>query len=646
MASLSSFGRVTVWTVAGFDTGNGKQKSTEKTRSGYFFESEEFDVYSAPGLSERLKRCHEDFNRRDIPFIVIARIQGDTPWLSAQLRSVFPGADTIRDVVDSRRQQRGTVALPKIDKKSKTLSFSMQYPYIGPEPYGSPKTSRIQFASIATRISTLNEVPTILLVCCDEEIPQRLQSHLVSGNWQCTLLKQNPARMFIDLLILLTEWADVWAIARQELAQRDLQVHTDELPLLRKTKELHRDAAEIIALREDLRLHVTAVRRFSVMVGAQGPMMAKLGLLCGKNTNDVYEEEELEELVDECLRNLLHQQESAAVIHKQLENLLSLAFNTEMVSQGQAVARLNFLAFIFLPLSFVATVFGMTRFTISAVWYPLSALVVIILVLLGFVAANYLPRNLLGILNNRWKALFNSKIQQGKKTLSPREFPDRKAKRFAWLKPNRHWWWVVPIVPIAFFVLRRYRNGKENKQRYQPYQVPAGPVGPMAYEGPSPLGAVDLDCMKVMAPEPQSYLHSQSYLPTSGMQTPTYAQPSPTYLQPFSPSMLEQRPITYSQPYSSSTVPQQSPISLPLQGSNTSQKQPPSYPQPYGSSISQQQPPTYLTPSASQQQPPSYMQPHGSNTSQQQLWPENNRESDDPQIESSNGRRSRRFENY
>jgi hypothetical protein len=211
-----------------------------------------------------------------------------------------------------------------------TLGFFMQYPYVhsnDPEPHTTKvKTNRIKFAPIATWISTLAETTTILLVCRDEQVPKRLQSHLVSGNWQYSLLKRDPARIFIDLLILLNEWAEVWTIARQDLAQKFLQVHTDELPLLRKTKELHRDAAEIIALREDLRLHVTAVRRFGVILGVQGPVMIKLGLLYGNKMglgHDVIQEE-LEEQLEECLQNLLHQQESAAVIHKQLENLLSL----------------------------------------------------------------------------------------------------------------------------------------------------------------------------------------------------------------------------------------------------------------------------------------------------------------------------------
>jgi hypothetical protein len=204
----------------------------------------------------------------------------------------------------------------------------MQYPYIATNDADptKQKTTRVEFASVATWITTYYETPVILLVCRNEGIPEKLQSHLVSGNWNCALLKRDPARIFIDLLVLLTEWGEVWTIARQDLARRDLQVYTDELPVLRKTRILHRDAAEIIALREDLRLHVTAVRRFSELVGVRAPVLVYLGFLCGTKATSGQDAvwDELQELVAECLQNLLHQQESAAVIHKQLENLLNL----------------------------------------------------------------------------------------------------------------------------------------------------------------------------------------------------------------------------------------------------------------------------------------------------------------------------------
>ena len=81
-----------------------------------------------------------------------------------------------------------------------------------------------------------------------------------------------------------------------------------------------------------------------------------------------------------------------------------------MVSQGQAVARLNTLAFVFLPMSYVAVslvnqfvfsvyliyhyqaLFGMTNFSISAKWYPLGAIITLLFVLLFFFLSDQFPK--------------------------------------------------------------------------------------------------------------------------------------------------------------------------------------------------------------------------------------------------------------
>ncbi len=86
-----------------------------------------------------------------------------------------------------------------------------------------------------------------------------------------------------------------------------------------------------------------------------------------------HDREELKNWIEDQMQNLTHLQETSQVILRQLENLLSLvsfgfgglfrwaielnlnkAFNIETVTQGQAVARLNIVAIVFLPLSFVA----------------------------------------------------------------------------------------------------------------------------------------------------------------------------------------------------------------------------------------------------------------------------------------------------
>ena len=86
---------------------------------------------------------------------------------------------------------------------------------------------------------------------------------------------------------------------------------------------------------------------------------------------DVVATQGLKGRLDDAFQLLEYYEVTATTLLEQQQNLLSLvhsltvsffwksmltvqAFNLETVAQGQAVARLNALAFIFLPLSFVA----------------------------------------------------------------------------------------------------------------------------------------------------------------------------------------------------------------------------------------------------------------------------------------------------
>lgn len=182
-------------------------------------------------------------------------------------------------------------------------------------------------------------------------------------------LRDCPARVFLNLEMMLPEWSLVWNLARQDLFERSAQVYgeTKKESVLSLTQDLHRDASRVISYQEDLRLYLSALRKYPSIVWQPTSLMFEL---VGKN-----ERSALENQIEECSQYLQHQQESSVVIYKQLENIPSLvcwkdqssiqvvkhvlsisvkAFNTEMVSQGQAVGRLNSLALAFLPLSFVA----------------------------------------------------------------------------------------------------------------------------------------------------------------------------------------------------------------------------------------------------------------------------------------------------
>lgn len=162
--------------------------------------------------------------------------------------------------------------------------------------------------------------PDIVMACRDDEVVKTLQEQCVSENWKLEHLLSGQARIFVDLFAMLAQWSDVWGHARRELALREAQLHGNArtVSVLQQTRALHRDTANVIAMREDLRLHITAFQKYRSLVR---PTDSRKGLTLFADED---EKDAIEERIEECLQNLRHQQDSSAVIHKQLENLLSL----------------------------------------------------------------------------------------------------------------------------------------------------------------------------------------------------------------------------------------------------------------------------------------------------------------------------------
>ncbi|KAH9206575.1 hypothetical protein DL95DRAFT_416400 [Leptodontidium sp. 2 PMI_412] len=158
-------------------------------------------------------------------------------------------------------------------------------------------------------------------------------------------LEQNQTWVYLDLYFLFTKWDLVWSEAKSKLDSRTAHRFTNQ------------NAAESSAPDTFLNMRL----------------------------EDAYN---LLEYYNVTATGLLEQQ----------ENLLSLAFNPETAFQGMAVARLNVLAFIYLPLGFFAiisnmiySVFGITTFTVEPKHYPAAAIPALIVTL----SAAYITHRLL-----------------------------------------------------------------------------------------------------------------------------------------------------------------------------------------------------------------------------------------------------------
>ncbi|KAL2833888.1 hypothetical protein BDW59DRAFT_156689 [Aspergillus cavernicola] len=299
-----------------------------------------------------------------------------------------------------------TVVEPTYDDERQEFKFLLNYlstGQAGEDVFTMHfESETISIRSIATlilstrRLGSTKEVnePMIMLYLSDLSMLPLIARYLGGSNtaWRMKRLLECPLWIYVDLFQACGNWREVWDVARRDVARRDAQAYQDSSSTLHLTRKLHRAISHVITLRENLRLHIAASDEFDDLIQsdlrqewlADSDMRTALT----KRTRDI-----LHSLED-------HHWQVSEVILEQYKTLLDLVFNTETVTQGLAVARLNYLAFAFLPLSFVAGLFGMTTFSISAAWYPLWAFVAFVLV----VTAAYIGGRLSADNDNGWPA--------------------------------------------------------------------------------------------------------------------------------------------------------------------------------------------------------------------------------------------------
>lgn len=190
-------------------------------------------------------------------------------------------------------------------------------------------------------------------------------------------LNSNQLWVYLDLNFLFTRWNHVFAIAKRNLMERieEIHGHGPALSILDETRVLHIENNVMISLRELVRIQQESMRKLADRV----------------NRFDAQARSAMSQLqlrVTDALRLFNYYELKATTLLEQQQNLLGLALNLETHRQGQAVARLNALAFTFLPLSFVASIFGITTFTVAAKWYPVFAIPLFLLTLFIAYAAN------------------------------------------------------------------------------------------------------------------------------------------------------------------------------------------------------------------------------------------------------------------
>ncbi|KAH0543041.1 hypothetical protein FGG08_002649 [Glutinoglossum americanum] len=380
---------------------------------GLFDVPRRFSKRERGGIVDYLQRSAEDS-----PELLMILIEGFRSWLHDVLRAAMPHfPDEILAYINSyQRATLGQAVLPSfhLDGEYSSLrcirirmtvltlfsdvDFAIEHydvpeedeqgypPQSGPQNlgFGASEARGIPLFTwyrLRDGLYSSPDTPIVVIVGgANQSLPQRL-NRLYSEQRQRRYdrLTKLPHWIYADLYFEFTRWDKVWEATREHMFALREQVYGDRpaLPILEQTRALHRYMELIVDRRECLRMHIASVTRYKTGVSNLNPSGVPH-----------VAHEDLVKRLEAILESLAHHQVTSETSVKQMENLLSLAFNTETVSQGLNVKKLNFLALIFLPLSFVAGIFGMTKFTVLPKWYPVYAIpmvvaTILIVVLLG-----------------------------------------------------------------------------------------------------------------------------------------------------------------------------------------------------------------------------------------------------------------------
>ncbi|PMD42306.1 hypothetical protein L207DRAFT_580972 [Hyaloscypha variabilis F] len=157
-----------------------------------------------------------------------------------------------------------------------------------------------------------------------------------------------PEWIFHDLNSIFGDWNHIWRLSARVLRDRSLEVNDESFTgnVLQRMRRQNRAMATNIWLRECLLIQQSSVKEIISYGPGQYSEFDSL-------TKD-FAETSFMNRCSQVEKSIAHDLLIAHGILEQLQNLMTMIISIEQISSGQSVARLGFLGFVFLPLSFVA----------------------------------------------------------------------------------------------------------------------------------------------------------------------------------------------------------------------------------------------------------------------------------------------------
>ncbi|KAL1304641.1 hypothetical protein AAFC00_003605 [Neodothiora populina] len=346
---------------------------------------------------ERFLRMVDDSIRTNPRDPVVININGYQPWLQGVLRAAIN--DRWSELPDLNRELQfaDTVKFPeKANKRSKgDLPWSfvvdeMNIPKVyywsfGETPPGYQYTSNVDNYRFRVAVWTCareayrlaDRVPVTIIFTQPTEPGEfvsrnLLFPHLLAEDdfaWPRTD-EEGVSWIFLQLYWLLTDWQNIVREIERGIEEAEINSRGRKTPVKLRTREMHKQVDRIFELKEYLRFHERCFK--------------KLLRLRASNPRSIDGEEDpiWDEMAD-TIEDLDQWDYYMDSLKERFNNLIELEFNIENANQSDYSRFLSIIAALYLPISFLASIFGITTLTVPAIVYLWIAIPLLVVSLIG-----------------------------------------------------------------------------------------------------------------------------------------------------------------------------------------------------------------------------------------------------------------------
>ncbi|WPG97780.1 Hypothetical protein R9X50_00056100 [Acrodontium crateriforme] len=322
---------------------------------------------------------------------LIVAVNGYQPWLEDILVSCVQ--DDWSDIADLDREVQfaGTMQFPeKASKRGRDVPWTfimdhMNVPQVyfwsvdmNPpkfEDFGLPEIEYYRFrvgvwqsGRGACRFD--RDVPVVMIFTKNTPVCEHVVSELLfpylHKDQDFNLPREDEEGIcwtFSRLYYLLTDWQNIIGEVVTRLGEAETNSHSRHLPVKWRTRLLHTEVDRLFELKEYLHFQSRAFKK-----------LQKLKANVPKNE----QQDPLWDDMDDAVEDLDQWDTTLDSLKERFNNLIELEFNIQNAVQSDNSQFLSVIATLFLPVSFMASVFGITTITWPPIWYLYAALPVLV----------------------------------------------------------------------------------------------------------------------------------------------------------------------------------------------------------------------------------------------------------------------------